>query len=42
MFLTGGVVSPGLATVLANAQPLIAASLVYFVLRERLGPRRCG
>ncbi len=40
MFLAGGVVSPGLATVLANAQPLIAAGLAYFVLRERLGPRR--
>lgn len=40
MFLAGGVVSPGLATVIANAQPLIAAGLAYFVLGERLGPRR--
>ncbi len=40
MFLAGGVVSPGLATVLANVQPLIAAGLAYFVLSERLGPRR--
>jgi len=36
MFLAGGLVSPGLATVLANAQPLIAAVLAYFVLGERL------
>jgi drug/metabolite transporter (DMT)-like permease len=40
MFLAGGVVSPGLATVLANAQPLIAAGLAYFILSERLGPHR--
>lgn len=40
MFLAGGLVSPGLATVLANAQPLVAAILAYFILRERLGPRR--
>ncbi|MCQ3979301.1 MAG: EamA/RhaT family transporter [Anaerolineae bacterium] len=40
MFLAGGVVSPGLATVIANAQPLIAAGLAYFILGERLGPRR--
>ncbi len=40
MFLAGGIVSPGLATVIANAQPLIAAGLAYFVLGERLGPRR--
>ncbi|OUC09870.1 hypothetical protein RY27_00235 [Litorilinea aerophila] len=40
MFLAGGAVSPGLATVIANAQPLIAAGLAYFVLAERLGPRR--
>ena len=39
MFLAGGVVSPGLATVLANAQPLIAAGLAYSALGERLGPR---
>lgn len=40
MFLAGGIVSPGLATVLANSQPLIAAGLAYIVLGERLGPRR--
>jgi drug/metabolite transporter (DMT)-like permease len=40
MFLAGGLVSPGLATVLANTQPLIAAVLAYFALGERLGPRR--
>lgn len=40
MFLAGGLVSPGLATVIANAQPLIAAGLAYFFLAERLGPRR--
>lgn len=36
MFLGGGLVSPGIATVLSNAQPLIAASLAYFILREHL------
>lgn len=36
MFLGGGKVSPGLATVLANTQPLIAAMLAYFALDERL------
>lgn len=36
MFLAGGRVTPGLATVIANAQPLIAALLGYFVLTERL------
>ena len=40
MFLAGGLVSPGLATVIANAQPLIAAGIAYFALSERLGPRR--
>ncbi len=40
MFLAGGLVSPGLATVLANIQPLIAAVLAGIVLGERLGPRR--
>jgi len=40
MFLAGGIVSPGLAAVLANVQPLIAAGLAYLVLSERLGPRR--
>lgn len=40
MFLAGGMVSPGLATVLANIQPLIAAVLAFFILGEHLGPRR--
>lgn len=40
MFLAGRLISPGLATVLANIQPLIAAVLAYFLLSERLGPRR--
>lgn len=38
MFLAGGIVSPGIAAVLANAQPLIAAVIAYFVLGERLNP----
>ncbi len=40
MFLGGGRVSPGLATVIANAQPLIAACIAYFALNEQLGLRR--
>lgn len=36
MFLGGGYVTPGLATVLANAQPLMAAGIGYLVLSERL------
>ena len=36
MFLAGGRVTPGLATVVANAQPLVAALLGYLVLGERL------
>jgi len=40
MFLAGGTLSPGVATVLANTQPLIAAGLAYVVLGERLGSRR--
>jgi drug/metabolite transporter (DMT)-like permease len=39
MFLAGGRVMPGLATVIANAQPLIAAGLAYLFLAERLGAR---
>jgi drug/metabolite transporter (DMT)-like permease len=43
MFPAGGRVSPGLATVIANAQPLIAAVLAYFFLPERLGwPQQLG
>lgn len=40
MFLAGGRVTPGLATVLANVQPLLAAGLAFFALGERLGPHR--
>jgi drug/metabolite transporter (DMT)-like permease len=36
MFVAGGVVSPGLASVLANMQPLVAAILAFFLLSERL------
>lgn len=39
MFLAGGLVSPGIATVLSNSQPFIAAGLAFLVLGERLGPR---
>lgn len=35
MFLGGGKISPGLATVLANTQPLIAAVLAFVFLSER-------
>jgi drug/metabolite transporter (DMT)-like permease len=40
MFLAAESVSPGIATVLANIQPLIAAGLAYFYLDEKLGLRR--
>lgn len=40
MFLAGGRVSPGLATVVANSQPLLAALIAYFALRERLTGRQ--
>ncbi|MBX3063309.1 MAG: DMT family transporter [Anaerolineae bacterium] len=36
MFLAGSVVTPGIASVLANTQPLIAAALAFFLLGERL------
>lgn len=39
MFLADGRVSPGIATVLANTQPLIAAVLGFFILNERMGTR---
>jgi drug/metabolite transporter (DMT)-like permease len=43
MFLAGESISPGLATVISNAQPLVAAVLAYFFLRERLdGRHRLG
>ena len=37
MFMASEFISPGLATVLANAQPLMAAALAAAVLGERLG-----
>lgn len=43
MFLAGGRISPGLATVISNVQPLVAAVLAYFFLKERLdGRHRLG
>jgi drug/metabolite transporter (DMT)-like permease len=39
MFHAAEFVAPGFATVIANAQPLIAAVLAFAVLHERLGPR---
>ncbi len=41
MFLAGGRVTPGIATVIANVQPLLAALLGYFFLTEKL-TRRTG
>lgn len=38
MFDASGYVSPGLATVIANGQPLLAAALAHLFLAERLGP----
>lgn len=35
MFLAGGRISPGIATVIANTQPLLAAVIGYFALGER-------
>lgn len=40
MFLGGGLVSPGLASVVTNAQPFIAGLLAWRLLGERLGWRR--
>lgn len=40
MFFGGGLVSPGIATVLANTQPLIAALIAYFWLNEALVQRQ--
>lgn len=36
MFSGGGLISPGIATVIANTQPLMAAVLAYFWLKESL------
>ena len=40
MFYGGGLVSPGIATVLANTQPLIAVLIAYYWLNEALGKRQ--
>ena len=37
MFHAAEFISPGLATVIANTQPLLAAALAYVVLGERIG-----
>jgi drug/metabolite transporter (DMT)-like permease len=42
MFLAGGIVSPGVATVISNAQPLIAAPIAAALLGERLGSAGLG
>ena len=39
MFHAAEFVSPGVATVIANSQPLMAALLAHFMLQERLGNR---
>ncbi|WP_026309321.1 DMT family transporter [Kangiella aquimarina] len=39
MFYAGSLITPGLATVLANTQPLIAGLLGWYILNERLGKR---
>ncbi len=39
MFHAAEFVAPGFATVIANAQPLIASVLAYAILKERLGRR---
>ncbi len=39
MFHAAEFVAPGLATVIANAQPLLAAILAHMFLAERLGPK---
>lgn len=36
MFLAGGRVAPGIATVIANTQPLLAVLIGYFVLKDSL------
>ncbi len=40
MFVGGGLVTPGLATVLENTQPLLAGMFAAMLLGERLGLRR--
>lgn len=41
MFDASRYLSPGLATVIANGQPLLAAILAHLFLAERLGPMQC-
>jgi drug/metabolite transporter (DMT)-like permease len=36
MFYAGGKITPGLATVIANVQPILAAVIGYFILEESL------
>lgn len=38
MFYAGNLLTPGLATVLTNTQPLIAALLGWFILKEQVSP----
>lgn len=40
MFIGGGLVAPGLATVIENTQPLITTVLAWMILGEALGPGR--
>ncbi len=40
MFLAGSLVSPGLATVIANSQPMIAVALAYLYSVERVTSRQ--
>lgn len=40
MFMAGGRISPGIATVLANSQPLLASIMAVFILGERPGRNR--
>lgn len=40
MFFGGGLISPGIATVISNTQPLIAAVLAYFWLNESITLRQ--
>jgi len=39
MFYAGGILSPGLATVLTNTQPLVAAVIGWYVLNEKLSKK---
>ncbi len=39
MFHAAEFVAPGFATIITNTQPLLAAALAFFILREKLGPK---